>query len=172
MRGLPQSAPSKPTGEAGAGYGRRPERAQAGRGWRGDALEPVERDAARERQGNTFIHGLFMCCTLQRVEPLWVVRGNLTPASRGRTKGERPWLRRSSWLHLWLSLLLPLHRLQRPKKASPTNKASPHNADPTRRTSRLRDTVRAAISRAVRYITKDQKQENMVAIRQRIAEMR
>ena len=69
MRGLPQSAPSKPTGEAGAGYGRRPERAQAGRGWRGDALEPVERDAARERRGNTLIHGLFMCCTLQRVEP-------------------------------------------------------------------------------------------------------
>jgi len=69
--GEPPSAPSKPTGEAGAGMlsERRPERAQAGRGWRGDALEPVERDAARERRGNTLIHGLFMCCTLQHVEP-------------------------------------------------------------------------------------------------------
>jgi hypothetical protein len=176
MRGLPQSAPSKPTGEAGAGMlsdmggGRNVHRRAAA-----GAVTPSNLSSAT-RQGNGREILSFMGCSCAApysvVEPLWVVRGNLTPASRGRTKGERPWLRRSSWLHLWLSLLLPLHRLQRPKKASPTNKASPHNADPTRRTSRLRDTVRAAISRAVRYITKDQKQENMVAIRQRIAEMR
>jgi hypothetical protein len=123
--------------------------------------------AFRTNSLETFVHELFMFCTLT----MWVLGGNLTPP----LKGERPWLGRSaqpSWLHLWLSLLLPLHRLQRPKKASPTNKASPYNADPTRRTSRLGHMVRAAISRAARNITKDQKQKNMVAIRQRIAEMR
>jgi hypothetical protein len=113
-------------------------------------------------------------CTLQRVEPFRCCGAILRKPLEGRTKGERQWLRRSaqpSWLHLRLSLLHPLHRLQRPKKASPTNKARPHNVDPTRRTSRLSYTVRAAISKAVRY-TKGQKQENIIAIRQRIAEMR
>jgi hypothetical protein len=123
--------------------------------------------AFRTNSLGTFIHELFMCCTLQRMEPFGCCGGK---------KGERPWLRRSaqpSWLHLWLSLLFPLHRLQRPKKASPTNKASPYNADPTRRTSCSRHAVRAPISRAAAGdFTKDQKQKNMVAIRQRIAEMR
>src|SRR6266849_6014963 len=107
----------------------------------------------------------FMSCSCAAHYSVWNPLGAAGQSYANPLKGERPWLRRSaqpSWLHLWLSLLLPLHRLQRPKKASPTNKASPYNADPTRRTSRLRHKVRAAISRAaVRDIIKDQKQKNI-----------
>src|SRR5258708_23253957 len=117
-----------------------------------------------------------MSCSCAAHYSVWNPLGAAGQSYANPLKGERPWLRRSaqpSWLHLWLSLLLPLHRLQRPKNASPTNKASPYNADPTRRTSRLRDTVPTAISRAAAaYITKDQNQKNMVALLQRIAEMR
>jgi hypothetical protein len=113
-----------------------------------------------------------MRCSFAAHYSMWNHSGAAGKSYANPLKGEQLRSAQPSWLHLWLSLLLPLHRLQRPKKASPPNKASPYNADPTRRTSRLGHTVRAAISRAVRYITKDQKQKNMVAIRHRIAEMR